>query len=166
MKKILDTAEKAIKVICIFQMIVIVTVLFYAVVMRYVLHRPPAWSMELSRFMFIWMIVLSAALITREQNHIQINFFTNLMPERMRFVWINLLRFLMLFFCLIVIRQGVSIYPIVAEAKSPSLEISMGWMYLAIPAGGLLMGIYILENIARSMAGRFGACTPTEDRKC
>jgi TRAP-type C4-dicarboxylate transport system permease small subunit len=166
MKKVLDLAEKTIKVVCICQMIIIVSVLFYAVAMRYVFHLPPAWSMEVSRYLFIWMIILSATLITREQNHIQITFLTNMMPQKVRFVWMNVMRLLMIAFCFVVIRQGLAIYPVVAEARSPSLNISMGWLYLAIPAGGLLMGIYILENIVRSMASRFGVGAPTEDRKC
>jgi TRAP-type C4-dicarboxylate transport system permease small subunit len=52
------------------------------------------------------------------------------------------------------VQQGLKIYPIVAEASSPTFGVSMGWLYLSIPVGGLLMGICILENIIKSVVKR------------
>lgn len=154
-EKILNTLEQALKIICGIIIATIVVSLFYAVVMRYVFHQPPAWSMESSRYLFIWMVILSAVLITREQSHIQITFLLNLMPEKLRFIWSNILRLLMLAFCWIMIQQGVNILPMVSEASSPILGISMGWLYLSIPVGGILMGIYILETIVLSLSYYF-----------
>jgi len=154
-KKILDAIEKTLKVICTVFMAVIVAILFYAVVMRYVFHIPPGWSIELSRYMFLWMVMLSVIVVTREQSHIQITLVLNYLPERAKFVWLNILRILMIGFCLILIHQGLAIYPIVSEASSPALDISMGWLYLSVPVGGTLMGIYILESIVASVIDRF-----------
>ena len=154
-KKILDAIEKALKVICTVFMAVIVAILFYAVVMRYVFHEPPGWSIELSRYMFLWMVMLSVIVVTREQSHIQITFILDHLPERAKFVWLNILRILMIGFCLIMIHRGLAIYPIVSEASSPALGISMGWLYLSVPVGGTLMGIYILETIVASIVDRF-----------
>lgn len=150
-KRTLDTIELAIKVICRVLIGVIVAVLFYAVVMRYVFHYPPSWSIEVGRYLFIWMVILSAALVTREQSHVQITFLVNLLPKRLRFLWLTFIRVLMMGFCWLMIQQGLVIYPIVASAASPCLGISMGWWYLSIPVGGLLMGVYILETIVKSI---------------
>jgi len=154
-KKILDAIEKALKVICTVFMAVIVAILFYAVVMRYIFHQPPGWSIELSRYMFLWMVMFSVIVVTREQSHIQITFILDRLPDKVKFVWLNILRILMIGFCLIMIHQGLAIYPIVSEASSPALDISMGWLYLSVPVGGVLMGIYILEGIVVSVIDRF-----------
>lgn len=151
MKKILDVIEKILEQISRILIGGIVVIIFYAVVMRYVFHRPPPWSEELSRFFFIWMIMLSAVLVTREKSHIQIIFLINLLPRKIRFFISNFIRFLMISFCWVMIQQGFKIYPIVAEAFSPSFGISMGWLYLAIPVTGILMIIYILESIIKSI---------------
>ncbi len=149
--KILDIMEMALKVICVCLLSVIVACLSYAVVMRYVFHQPPAWSMELSRFLFLWMVIFGAILVTREQSHIQITFLVNFLPPKVRLIWLNVLRMLMIGFCWVMIQQGLAIYPLVSEALSPTLRISMGWFYLTIPVCGLFMGIYIAEAIIVSI---------------
>jgi len=158
-KKVFDIIEMTIQVISRIFIGGIVAVIFYAVVMRYIFHRPPAWSEELSRFTFIWMIMLGAVLVTREQSHIQITFVLDLLPKKLRFFLSNFVRLLMLAFCWVMIQEGLEIYPIVAEASSPSFGISMGWLYLSIPVGGILMGIYILETIVKSIVDRVKAAS-------
>jgi TRAP-type C4-dicarboxylate transport system permease small subunit len=143
--------ESALKVICIGLLGIIVACLFYAVVMRYLFHKPPAWSMELSRFLFLWMIIFSAVLVTREQKHIQINFVVERMPTTIRFIWSNFLRILMIGFCWVMIQQGIAIFPMVSEASTPTLGVSVGWLYLSIPVGGILLGLFILEAIIISV---------------
>jgi TRAP-type C4-dicarboxylate transport system permease small subunit len=122
--------------------------------MRYVFLRPPAWAEELSRFIFVWIIMLGAVLVTREQSHIEFVLLLDLLPKRLKFVLLTLIRLLMIAFCWVMVQQGLKIYPIVAEANSPTFGISMGWLYLSIPVGGLLMGICILENILKSFFKR------------
>ncbi len=161
--KILDIIEMALKIICICLFSVIVACLSYAVVMRYVFHQPPAWSMELSRYLFLWMVIFGATLVTREQSHIQITFLVNFLPPKVRLIWLNVLRLMMIGFCWVMIQQGLIIYPLVSEAASPTLGISMGWFYLTIPVGGLFMGIYIAEAIIVSIL-EFRKTDPSEEK--
>lgn len=146
--------EKLLNLICRILTGGIVAIVFYAVVMRYVFQRPPFWAEELSRFIFIWIIMLGAVLVTREQSHIEIVFIVNLLPKKWRFVLSIFTRLLMIAFCWVMVQQGLKIYPIVAEASSPTFGISMGWLYLSIPVGGLLMGVFILENLFKSFLKR------------
>ena len=150
-EKVLNFIEKILEMICTVFVGAIVLVLFYAVVMRYGFHKPPAWSIEVSRFMFLWMVMFGAALVTREKNHIEIDFIANLLPLKVRFFWLNLLRLVMLAFCGVLVWYGVKIIPIVGQANTPTLEMSMGWLYASVPAGGFLMGVYILELLIRSL---------------
>jgi len=149
-----DFFEKALNLICRILLAAIIAIIFYAVVMRYVFQRPPFWAEELSRFIFIWIIMLGAVLVTREQSHIEFVLLLDLLPKRLKFVLLTLIRLLMIFFCWVMVQQGIKIYPIVAEASSPTFGISMGWLYLSIPVGGLLMAICILENIVKSVVRR------------
>ncbi|MCF8104281.1 MAG: TRAP transporter small permease [Desulfohalobiaceae bacterium] len=127
--------------------------------MRYVLHNPPSWSMEISRFLFIWMVMLSAALVTREQSHIQITFIAEHLPGKLRLAWFTVLGVIMLLFCIVLIRQGWSILSFFMEEKSPALDIAMGWIYLAIPVGGALIFLYTLENTIDILRDRFKSDT-------
>jgi TRAP-type transport system small permease protein len=154
-EKTLNGIEKILEWICIVFVGAIVLVLFYAVVMRYAFHKPPAWSIEVSRFMFLWMVMFGAALVTREKSHVEIDFIANLIPEKIRFYWINLLRLVMLSFCGVLIYYGLKILPIVGQANTPTLEMSMGWLYASVPAGGMLMALYILELFIRSLCEEY-----------
>ena len=165
-RKILDKIERIIMFISTILMGIIVVVLFYAVVMRYVFHRPPSWSMELGRYLFLWMVILTAVLVTREKSHIQITFLVNMLPSKLRFIWMNINRLLMIGFCGVMVYQGLAIYPIVSQAASPSLGISMGWLYLSVPVGGLLMGVYLLESIVASIIAQTKTTVSGEDAQC
>jgi TRAP-type C4-dicarboxylate transport system permease small subunit len=145
-EKALNMVEWVIEKICIFFVGAIVAILFYAVVMRYGFHRPPAWSIELSRFLFLWMVMLGAVLVTREKSHIEITFLSDLLPTRIRKVWLVLVRLAMLSFCIVMVYYGVRILPIVGQANTPTLNLSMGWLYAAVPSGAFLMGLYLLKT--------------------
>lgn len=151
LEKVLNFIEKVLEIICTVFVGAIVFVLFYAVIMRYVFHNPPAWSIEASRFMFLWMVMFGAVLVTREKSHIGIDFIANLLPLKIRFFWLNMLRLVMLTFCGVLVYYGVKILPIVGQANTPTLEMSMGWLYASVPAGGFLMGVYILEQFILSL---------------
>ena len=149
--RVLTTIESILKVICTSLLAIIVACLFYAVVMRYVFHAPPAWSMELSRLLFLWMVFFGAAVVTREQSHIQIQFIVERLPKTIRFIWSTFLQIMMIGFCGVMIQQGTAIFPMVSEASTPTLGISMGWLYLTVPVGGALFGLFIVEAIVSSV---------------
>ncbi len=129
----------------------IIAAISYSVFMRYVLSRPPAWAEELSRFLFIWVVMLGAIVVTREGSHIEFTILVDRLPARLTCIIRTLNRLLMLTFCGVMVWQGARIYPIVAEAASPTFAISMGWIYVAIPVSGMLMAVYILEGLLRSL---------------
>jgi TRAP-type C4-dicarboxylate transport system permease small subunit len=146
----IDFFETILNLLCQVLISAIVAIIFYSVIMRYIFLRPPFWAEELSRFIFVWIIMLGAVLVTREQSHIEFTLLLDRLPKRLKFVFLNIIRLFMVLFCWVMVQQGLKIYPIVAEASSPTFGISMGWLYLSIPVGGLLMGICILGNILKS----------------
>jgi TRAP-type C4-dicarboxylate transport system permease small subunit len=149
--RLLAFLEAVLKVACTVLLAVIVLCLSYAVLMRYLFHMPPAWSMEVSRLFFLWMVMFGAAVVTREQSHIQIQFVVDRLPRTLRFIWTICLRVMMIGFCWILVQQGVAILPMVSEAATPTLGFSMGWLYLSVPVGGTLFTIFILESLVASI---------------
>lgn len=150
LKRVLNGVEWAIKIICGVLLAIIVIDVTYAVIMRYIFHNPPAWSMELGTFLYIWLVMLGAVLVTRDKSHIDITVIVDYFPHKMRFAWYIFLRLLMIGFCGLMVQQGIRIYGKVSEASSPSFGISMGWLYSSVPVAGFLMGIYFIEQIIKS----------------
>jgi TRAP-type C4-dicarboxylate transport system permease small subunit len=162
----LDRLASWLRIICGLFCGILVVILFYAVIMRYLFHLPPAWSMEFGRFLFLWMVIFSAALVTREQSHIQISLFVDMLPYRWRIVWTSILRILMICFCGVLVLQGFLILPLVSEADTPTLGISMGWLYATVPIGGLLMGLATVETLIRSFVEYREAAAKGEPSPC
>lgn len=154
MLHVLDYFETALKYFLILMIALIVALTFYGVIMRYVFLRPPAWAMEIGRFAFLWLVMLGAVVITRQRAHINIMFFVDKLSSPWRFVWLRVLDLAMLAFCWLLVEQGLTILPLVSEAKSPTLGWSMGWLYFPVPLGGGLMGLYLIEQIVRSVAAK------------
>ncbi|MCE5337035.1 MAG: TRAP transporter small permease [Desulfobacteraceae bacterium] len=144
--KVLDPIQKAIDFISAVFIALAVSILFYAVLMRYIFHSPPAWSQEVTRYLFVWLIMLGGASVTRDQTHLNINVFIDLMPRKVQAIVNLFLNVLMLIFCVVLIYQSALIYPKVAEAMNPILPISLGLLYLSIPVGTALMVLFIVEN--------------------
>lgn len=162
-EKALNFIESVLEKICIVFVGAIVAILFYAVVMRYGFHRPPAWSIELSRFLFLWMVMLGAVLVTREKSHIEITLLSDRLPPKIRKVWLSLVRLAMLCFCFVMVYYGVRILPIVGQANTPTLNLSMGWLYAAVPSGAFLMGVYLLKTRHSPVPEECGSAHSGED---
>ena len=50
-----------------------VIIVFWQVLARFVLKTPSAWSEEIARYMFIWLVWIGAAYATKENKHIKID---------------------------------------------------------------------------------------------
>jgi TRAP-type C4-dicarboxylate transport system permease small subunit len=166
MLRLLDALEMALKLTVGLLIAIVVGLTAYGVPMRYIFLRPQAWAMEISRFGFPWLVMLGAAVIVRQKAHISITFFLDRMPPALRFCWNLLLHVGMLAFCWVLVQQGCAIYPVVAEARSPTLSWSMGWLYLSVPVGGALMGLFLLERLVGLFAERGWRKPPEREAAC
>ena len=54
-----------------------VIIVFAQVLTRYVFHSPLAWSEEIARYMFIWLVWIGAAYAVKENKHIKIDIIYN-----------------------------------------------------------------------------------------
>ena len=52
--------------------------------MRFVFHHTNSWSEELARYLFIWLVYLSASYAIYKNAHIKIDAVKNLYPKKIR----------------------------------------------------------------------------------
>ena len=71
--KILDILEKIAKAFLAITAAAMVLVLFYQVVMRYIFNNAAAWPEELARYLFIYDVMVAAAIAVRRNSHLQID---------------------------------------------------------------------------------------------
>ena len=100
------------------------------------------WTEELGRLSFVWLCLLSAAVSYSKGQQIVIDYFYLKMGRIVQILCDFASLFLILGFSYVVTVQGFNLLKIVSIQRSPVMEISILWFYLAIPVGCGLMTIF------------------------
>jgi len=123
------------------------------VLARNVLKIPLIWTPDVAQILFTWLIFVGAALAYRRGAHYAIDLVPDGMPRLGRALDLvsDAAALLVVF---VMVRYGAMLTEMRASGEIASLGISAAWGYLAIPVGGALTGIFLLEKVVRDLAGR------------
>lgn len=118
-------------------LLVMATVLFAQVIMRYFLRSPFTWSEELARYVLVWAAIIGVSLAVRERRHISVDFLPLIFGEKSYRVFAILAHLGVLVFSFIMISASVPLIERLAAIgqTSPALGIPMWIVYAAIPVG-------------------------------
>jgi TRAP-type C4-dicarboxylate transport system permease small subunit len=119
------------------------------VVSRYALASPMAWTEELATMLFAWLVFIGASLALKKHEHFAIELFVEMLPDRARRLAQTSSLLLVLLFCALLVVYGVKLVVNFWSVLTPMLEVSRGWVYLSVPAGGLLMSVRTIQLIRR-----------------
>ena len=133
-------------------MAVLAIVVFVAVITRYFLNFPLAWSEEVSRYSFIWVTFLGAVICLREGAHISVDLLVQrLSPARQRQVDIAG-RVLTAVLLGVVLYSGIQVTQVTHAQASPALGLPMSGVYVAVPVGAALMLLELIAAVRRGPA--------------
>lgn len=121
---------------------------------RYVLNHSLFWSEELARYMFIWLVFLSAAMVLRQDRHIQVSAFVDILPASMKRAIIVLGDLLMLGFVLVVFVESIRLASMVWTVLTAAMEIPWSLVYLGILLGMGVMLFALLGSLWARLMGR------------
>ena len=97
------------------------------------------WSEEIIRYTCIWMVFLCSGLSIRYGIHFRVDLLLSRLPKSMAIALGLFAVTVMLWFEVVLIWFGSEITLLNMEQQSTSLEFPMGYIYAAIPIGGVLM---------------------------
>lgn len=146
-KYILD--KKLEEVFLVVSLLIMVILMFTQSISRYALGNSFSWGSELAQYLHVWQIWIGASLAVRMQAHIKVDVFINLFSKTIK-KYINILGLIAWFvFALFLAYEGTKYVLDVQTSSqtSPSLKIGMWIPYLAIPLGGSLMCIRLIQQI-------------------
>lgn len=128
--------------------LVMVALTCWQVFTRYILGHPSSWSEELVSYMFAWMSLLGASLVTSERGHMNIPILVDLAGPGAR----KLLHCLgeviaFLFSLVILVFGGVQIARLAMGQMTSSLGVPIGIFYVVLPLCGVLNMLFIGLNI-------------------
>ena len=67
--------RKTSEIVIVFLFMLLVAVVFYQVVARYVFNDPPSWTEELARYCQVWIILLTSSICIRKGSHLSVDYF-------------------------------------------------------------------------------------------
>ena len=123
-------------------LILIVAIVFVQIFFRYILKGPLFWSEELAKFIFPWLIFSGAALASKANSHIRIDFFTDRLPERVRPIIDKIVNLLSFIFCVLVVLYTVPLAESQKNVSSTALSIPLNYYSLSVVVGVIGMVIY------------------------
>jgi C4-dicarboxylate transporter DctQ subunit len=140
--KLVQRIESVGTKICTYLLVVMSFIVVVQVFSRYLFNYSFVWAEELVRYLMIWMVMIGSALVQSKNDHIRIDFFPRLAGSRGRRIMETGFRLCTLVFLTVITYKGVQATYFNRLFESSGLRISMFWPSLAIPLGGILLGVY------------------------
>jgi len=146
MKTILHHLDRSEEYLACTLLFVLYLMLTFTIIMRFGFSIGYSWIEELSRVVFVWVVMLGAAAAMRRGTHIRLTFGLEWLRGRTGTVARLIGEALLLAFCLATAWYGLGLIlsTLRVSYTLPSSGISMFWAYLSVPVSFGLQGLRIV----------------------
>jgi len=128
-----------------------ILVLFAGVIARYVFHTPLLWSDELAAILFLWLAMLGSVIALRRGEHMRMTaLVSKASPERRALMEMVATAASLAFLAMV----AWPAWEYASEERAittPALEISNLWRAAALPVGIVLMGLFAMLRLLRTV---------------
>ena len=132
-------------------LVVIVALVVLQVVARYVLRISLPWPEELARFLLIWLTFTGAVVGTWHHAHFRVDVLAERLPAPARRGLTLVLQLLTVGVLGLFVWQSLELARLTGFMQSTAMELSMAWVYAALPVGGALMLAWHVREVARAI---------------
>lgn len=144
-KKLFDTV---LSTLCIALLAILVILVTWQVITRFVLDNPSAITEELAKYCFVWLILFGAAFVFGENGHMRIEFIQDRLPQKLRMSVQIFIELSIIFFSgFVLIKGGLATTSLAWTQMSAALKVPVGYLYTAMPLSGTFIVFYSLYNI-------------------
>lgn len=148
METLRNGLNKVLEFICCVLLALMTIFATWQVASRYVFSNPSTVTEELVLICFVWMGLLGAAYLFGKQEHMAMTFlFDKLSEKNQTKVKLFYEVIIMAFAVLVLVFGGWNMSQLSMGQLSSSLQIPMGYIYLALPLSGVITAIYNILNI-------------------
>jgi TRAP-type transport system small permease protein len=146
MKKILDGYQALLRWLMVASVAILMVPITMQVISRYTALIPSyIWTEELSRFVFIWMVMLGAMIAVRDGTHFDVDVWPTLKPRsnaKLR-IATNLL---VLVFAMVYVYWGIEFVQFGWNQSSELAELPMTYIFIAWPLSGITWVVFLGEQ--------------------
>jgi TRAP-type C4-dicarboxylate transport system permease small subunit len=140
--------DGALSVVTVVLLLVMATLVVVAVVMRYIVGAPLVFSYDLSTLLFAWIVFLGLALAERDGAHLAVDLLETALPRVPRLALVLVRQVAVAVLSLGIAWFGWKLLTR-AGMVMPTLRISVGWLYAALPVGFALLAAAQLLAVPR-----------------
>lgn len=149
--KVMDVIERILRLLIGISMVIMVIVIFYQVILRYIFNASNIWSEELARYLMCYVVLLGAAIAVRKYSHLQVDFVLNMLPARARCIAVSLCTLAGMVFLVFFCQYGIDLCMSTTNSTSSGTGIPMSYAYACLPIGGGLMILMSIEVILKEL---------------
>ena len=151
MRKIIDAYHQLLTWLMVASVAILIIPVTIQIVSRYTQLIPAyIWTEELSRFLFIWMVMLGAMIGIREHTHFEVDVWPELRPRANALLRI-VSHVFVLIFALVFVYWGIKFVQFGWYQESELAELPMPFIFIAWPLTGatwiLFLGEAFIDNI-------------------
>lgn len=132
-------------------LVAMIVLVFTNVVLRYGFNSGISISVELSRFLFVWVIFLGTVVGLMRHEHLRVTTLSDRMPPIVQNVLQRLVTLVMLGCCLMLTKGSYAQTRLNWSDLSPISGIPVGVFYLAALVAGVLMSLMLLFRLLMPM---------------
>lgn len=150
LKHIIDRLLAALVIVI---MAVLVLDVIWQVFTRFVLRNPSSYTEELARFLLIWLGLLGGSYATGQRLHLAVDLLPLRLQGKQRKRLALVIEVCILAFALLLIVGGARLMWLMLYLgqTSAALRIPLGYVYLALPLSGVLIGFYAVYYLWRGL---------------
>jgi TRAP-type transport system small permease protein len=146
--RVMDVLYVACMVVAIVSIVSMTILIFVGVIMRYIFYMGAAFAEPSSIFFAVQLTFYGAAACYRARAHLRIQFFAGLLPTRLQWIPDALVKLLMAIIAVAMIYYGADLVQTTWFQAYPEFTyIRVGAVYSAIPGGGLVLLLFVIESV-------------------
>ena len=119
-------------------------IIFVNVISRYIEGEALPWAEEVARHLMIWLTFLGAGPVLRYGGHLAVENLQDSLPRRLAITMRLIVALLLLCFFGFMIWYGLIYVSRTQYQTTAATQISFGYIYAAMPIGGLLLILHFL----------------------
>ena len=146
MKRFIDFYHRLLTWLMVGTIAVLIVPVTLQIISRYTALIPSwIWTEELSRFLFIWMVMLGAMIGVREGSHFEVDVWPELRPRAAALLRIVSNSFVLVF-ALVFVGWGIAFVRFGWNQNSELAELPMTYIFAAWPVAGLTWVLFLGES--------------------
>lgn len=148
MKRVKQIVDKITEVMACTILALMTILVTWQVITRFVLKAPSTVTEALAKYLFLWLVLITAAYVIGRREHMALEFFIRKFSDKAKVICGIISEVVIFLFVSIVMVYGGGYIAMNAMSQMDSaLPIPVGVVYLALPVGGVLSAFYAIFNI-------------------